>query len=58
MIIFKLEVILLNIGIDFTRVDLLLHQHFTVKNINDEVDSYANESWLTGCDINTEIELL
>ncbi len=47
MIIFKLEVILLNISIDFTRVNLLLHENFTVKNIDDEVDSYTDKSWLT-----------
>ena len=58
MIIFKLEVILLNISIDFTRVNLLLYEHFAVKNIDDEVDSYTDESWLTWRYINTEIELL
>lgn len=47
MIIFKLEVILLNISIDFTRVNLLLYEHFAVKNIDDEVDSYTDKSWLT-----------
>ena len=58
MVILQLEVILLDVSVDFTSVHLVLDQHFAVKNIDDEVNSNTDESWLTGCYVDTEIELL